>query len=95
MAVYKFACKKCDSVEIKNFSIVKFKALKEQEPEIMFWCKKCDGLSEFIRIFDVSSSKIKRDKEEMMREITEDSRKIVQSIKDGNANIIRNIYGEE
>jgi len=30
-----------------------------------------------------------------MRQVKEESRKIVQSIKSGNAKAIRNIYGEE
>jgi ferritin-like metal-binding protein YciE len=80
---------------ILNISIKKF---EQQSLDCAFdemICENCENLSEFTRIFNMSSSKIKRDNEEIMRQIKEDSRKIVRSIQSGNTKTMRDIYGEE
>jgi len=48
-----------------------------------------------MRIFGATSSKITKDKEALMMEIKEESRKIADEVRSGNANTIRQIYGEE
>ena len=40
-------------------------------------CKKCNTVCEFVRIFNPSSSKISKGKEEIVAEAKEDARKIV------------------
>jgi|15BtaG_2_1085339.scaffolds.fasta_scaffold00189_9 hypothetical protein len=95
MAIYNLECKNCSSVDILNISIKKYIESCQKDGLNQRHCKACNKLSEFTRIFSASSSKIERDKEEMMRQVKEESRKIVQSIKSGNAKAIRNIYGEE
>jgi|15BtaG_2_1085339.scaffolds.fasta_scaffold00184_18 hypothetical protein len=95
MAIYKYRCNLCSSVEVFNISIKKYAQLSQEDAFGKMICKNCNKLSEFTRTFGVSSSKIEKDREETMRQIKEDSRRIVQSIKSGNTKTIRNIYGEE
>ena len=57
-------------------------------------CEKCNTVCEFVRIFNSSSSKISKGKEEMMAEAKEDARKIVNKIKLGDTKAILDVYGE-
>jgi len=58
-------------------------------------CTSCSDNTKFIRIFGATSSKITKDKETLMMEIKEESRKIADEVRAGNTNTIRQIYGEE
>lgn len=95
MAIYNFKCNHCSSIEVLSISTKKYTQLSQERAFDEMTCKSCENLSGFTRIFGISSSKIERDKEETMRQIKEDSRKIVQSIQSGNTTTMRNIYGEE
>ena len=95
MAIYSFKCDTCSLVEELNISTKKFVQLSQEHAFDKMVCENCNYLSGFTRIFNMSSSKIKRDKEETMRQIKEESRKIVRSIQNGNAKTMRDIYGEE
>jgi len=95
MAIYNFKCSSCSNIKSFSVPITEYAELNLKNASIGLYCDGCGKASRLTRVFDVSSSKIERDKEEMMRQIKEETRKIVQSVRDGNTNAIRNIYGEE
>lgn len=58
-------------------------------------CKKCNVETQFVRIFSPTSSKIKRDKTELIAEAKEEARKVVDKIKMGDTKTILDVYGDK
>ena len=95
MANYRFKCRSCDSIEIFKFSIEEFLSLKANSYFKNKSCTNCNQITNFIRIFQPTSSKIIRSNGEMLAEITEDAKRIANDVRAGNTEAIRDIYGEE
>jgi hypothetical protein len=74
--------------------ILEYLTLSSESSLLYKECKKCNTVCEFIRIFNPSSSKISKGKEEIMAEVKEDARKIVNKIKLGDTRAISDVYGE-
>jgi len=94
MAKYNYKCSKCDSTELYVLSVVNFLTFKSNNYFDNKKCKNCGDMAEFVRIFDPTSSKISRDKEQILAEVKEDARKIVEKVKSGNTRAILDIYGD-
>jgi len=94
MAKYNFKCGKCDTEESITMSISDYLSLENKDVLYDQKCKKCDTVSKFIRIFNSSSSKISKGKEEILADAKEEARKIVNKIKLGDTKAILDVYGE-
>jgi urease alpha subunit len=57
-------------------------------------CEKCKDRAQFVRIFGTTSSNIIRSKEEILADVKEDARKMVEKIKLGDTKTILDVYGE-
>jgi hypothetical protein len=95
MAIYTYKCRTCSTVENMSFSIPRFLKLSVSGHFDDMYCTNCSVNTKFIRIFGATSSKITKDREALMMEIKEESRKIANEVRAGNTNTIRQIYGEE
>ena len=95
MAKYKFKCSDCDATEVLTMSIQKFMFMNSKNSFNNRECEKCDAVTKFVRIFEPTSSKILRGKEELLIEAKDEARKIVEKIKSGDTNTILEVYGEE
>ena len=94
MAKYNFKCEKCNTADAITMSISDYLSLDNKDVLYDKKCRKCDAVSKFIRIFNPSSSKISKGKEEILKEVKEDARKIVNKIKLGDTRAISDVYGE-
>ena len=94
MAKYNFKCEKCDAAAAITMSISDYLSLDNKNMLYDQKCRKCDAVSRFIRIFNPSSSKISKGKEEILKEVKEDARKIVNKIRLGDTRTISDVYGE-
>ena len=94
MAKYNYKCSKCDSTELYVLSVANFLAFKSNNYFDNKKCENCGNITEFIRIFDATSSKISKGKEQILAEVKEDARKIVEKVKSGNTKAILDIYGD-
>lgn len=95
MAAYTYKCRTCESTMKLSFSIKEFLKLSSSDYFDNVYCNNCKDNRKFMRIFGETSSKIIKDKETLMLEIKEDAKKIVNEVKKGNTEMIRQIYGEE
>ena len=95
MAIYTYKCRTCKTVTSLSFSIPKFLKLSVSGHFDDMYCANCSDNTKFIRIFGATSSKITKDRETLMMEIKEEARKIVDEVRSGNTNTIRQVYGEE
>lgn len=95
MAIYTYKCRTCKTVTNLSFSIPKFLKLSVSGHFDDMYCANCSDNTKFMRIFGATSSKITKDREALMMEIKEESRKIADEVRAGNTNTIRQIYGEE
>ena len=95
MAIYTYKCRTCNTATNLSFSIPRFLRLSVSGHFDDMHCTSCSDNTKFIRIFGATSSKITKDKETLMMEIKEESRKIADEVRAGNTNTIRQIYGEE
>jgi len=95
MANYRFKCKSCDSIETFKFSIEEFLLLKTNSYFKNKSCTNCNQITNFIRIFQPTSSNIIKSNSEMLTEIKEDAKRIANDVRAGSVEAIRDIYGEE
>ena len=95
MAIYTYKCRTCKIVTNLSFSIPKFLKLSNSGHFDDMYCANCSDNTKFMRIFGATSSKITKDKEALMMEIKEESRKISDKVRAGDVNTIRQVYGEE
>jgi len=95
MANYRFKCKSCDSIETFKFSIEEFLLLKTNSCFKNKSCTNCNQITNFIRIFQPTSSNIIKSNSEMLTEIKEDAKRIANDVRAGSVEAIRDIYGEE
>lgn len=95
MAIYTYKCRTCETETNLSFSIPSFLKLSVSGHFDEMYCTNCSDNTKFMRIFGTTSSKITKDKETLMAEIKEESRKIADEVRSGNTNTIRQIYGEE
>jgi hypothetical protein len=75
-------------------SITNYLSLDNKDVLLGYDCKKCNTVSKFVRIFNPSSSRISKGKEEILNEAKEEARKIVNKIKSGDTKAILDVYGE-
>lgn len=95
MAIYTYKCRKCETTVDLSYSIPEFLKLSSAGHFSDMHCVNCSNNEKFIRIFGDTSSKIIKDKETLLMDIKEDARKMVDKIKSGDENMIRQVYGEE
>ena len=95
MATYAYKCRTCKIVMKLSFSIIEFLKLSDSGHFDDMYCTNCSDNTKFTRIFGSTSSKITKDKEALMMEIKEESRKISDKVRSGDINTIRQVYGEE
>ena len=95
MATYTYKCQKCDTGTSLSMAIEEFLKLSENNYFENMYCDVCSNNQNFIRIFGNTCSKISKDKETLMMDIKEDARKIVNKVKNGDQNMIRQVYGED
>jgi hypothetical protein len=94
MATYTYECRTCKVMRNLSFSIPKFLTLSDSGHFDDMYCTDCSNNTKFTRIFGDTSSKITKDKETMMIEIKEESRRISNEVRAGNEKTIRQVYGE-
>lgn len=95
MAKYNFKCNKCGYLEELNIAMNKFVQLKKESFFDERKCENCNQTSSFTQIFGALSSKISKDRQQIVAEIQDEARKIANKVKSGDEKAIRNIYGEE
>ena len=93
MPQYSYQCKLCLNEYSISLSIKDFKSLCEKDISEMISCKNCNN-PEFIRKFVSPFGKIERDKQELSRIAKEEAKVIVNKIKKGDEETIRDIYGK-
>ena len=76
-------------------SVSEFLSLNSEKDFEFRKCKECKIISEFVRIFSSTSSKISRGKDEILARTKEEARKIVEKVKLGDVRAINDVYGEE
>tara|TARA_Y100000034_G_scaffold130702_1_gene189775 strand:+ start:1175 stop:1459 length:285 start_codon:yes stop_codon:yes gene_type:complete len=94
MAQYNFKCKNCNTTDVVIMPVLEYLTLSSENALYDKECKKCNTVCEFIRIFNSSSSKISKSKEQIVDEAKEDARKIVNKIKLGDTKAMLDVYGE-
>lgn len=92
MPNYNLICKKCNSVMELSCSISDFQYSNKNNFENIF-CKSCNANS-FERIYGSISGKISRSSQEIVQQVREDARKLVEKVKSGDQHAIRDVYGE-
>ena len=95
MAKYNFKCEKCASEEVVTMSVLNYLSLDQKDVLSDRNCKKCNTVSKFVRIFNPSSSKISKSKEEILNEAKKEARNIVDKIKSGDTKTILDVYGDK
>lgn len=95
MASYNFKCTNCDEAKTHTMPVKDFVQMTDNLCFESMFCSKCCEEVKFVRIFGSSSSKIKMSKEEAAYQIMDDVRKVVEKVKSGNSQAIRDIYGED
>ena len=94
MAKYNYKCEECNSIDTITMSVSSYLSLENKDVLLNKKCKKCNAVSKFVRIFNPTSSKISKGKDEILIEAKEDARKIVNKIKSGDTKAILDVYGE-
>jgi hypothetical protein len=92
MANYNFTCNKCGYEKLISMSISEFSKWKECDDN--FICQKCT-YGKLIREFEASSSKVSKDKGQLLQEIKDEVRRTAERVRMGDASAIRDIYGEK
>jgi DNA-directed RNA polymerase subunit M/transcription elongation factor TFIIS len=92
MANYNFTCNKCGDEKLISMSISEFSKWKECDDN--FICQKCT-YGKLIREFEASSSKVSKDKGQLLQEIKDEVRRTAERVRMGDASAIRDIYGEK
>ena len=95
MAKYNFQCSNCNSTLMLSISVSEFLSLKAKKDFNIRKCKECDTETKFVRIFNSTSSKISRSKDEILARTKEEARKIVEKVKSGDTRAIKDVYGEK
>jgi len=92
MAAYNLLCKECSDQTTIMLSISEFQSHNKNN-FLSLKCKSC-GSNNIGRIYGNISSKISRSSEEIVAQVREDARNIVEKIKQGDVHAIRDVYGE-
>lgn len=88
MPNYIFDCSACNQERNIGMSISEYMEMKE----VGFYCTCGQKLNQR---FGFLSSNVKKGSQELMQEIKEEARAIVNKINDGDVQTVREIYGEE
>ena len=92
MAAYNLVCKECSDQMTIMLSIAEFQSHNKNN-FLNLNCKSC-GSNNIGRIYGNISSKISRSSEEIVAQVREDARNIVEKVKQGDIHAIRDVYGE-
>jgi ribosomal protein S27E len=92
MAAYNLVCKECSDQTTIMLSISEFQSHNKTN-FLNLKCKSC-GSNNIGRIYGNISSKISRSSEEIVAQVREDARNIVEKVKQGDIHAIRDVYGE-
>ncbi len=95
MANYNLKCKDCNEEEIVSLPVSEFLNLKDSRSFYLKKCKKCNAETQFVRNFKPASSKISKDRQELMSLAKEEARKIVEKVNMGDTKTILDVYGEK
>ena len=88
MPKYNFICNDCNKVCSKNMSVHSF---MNEEKE----CSYCKGKNTSLILKSSISNFVKKTKFEIVQEAKDEAKSISKKIKEGDAGLIRDIYGEE
>ena len=94
MAKYIFKCKECLSARDFSMDVSDFLEQKEKGFFNNLYCKECDKDLGFKQTFGALSSTIKKDPEQLVKDIQDEARIIANKVRSGDQRAIRNIYGE-
>lgn len=90
MPKYNFQCDKCNYVVSEVMSISAYRKKKNETIK----CQHCDD-GVLFQVLNPVRSKVERSKEEMVIEIEEETRKIVNKVLSGDEKAIADVYGTE
>ncbi len=89
MPKYNFQCDKCEYVTSEVMTISEYLKKKEETSE----CPDCEA-GVLFQVLNPVRSKIERRKEELIPQIEEEARKLVEKVKSGDEKAIADVYGD-
>ena len=95
MSKYNFKCMKCNQVNLVKINILEFTSKSIDDIISKLICTECESEGTFNRVFGSISSKVWKNKEEIMQEVKVEARKIAEKVRLGDVSAIREVYGEE